>query len=421
MAHTGSWGLPDFGVTEWLGGLFGSSRNQQGGSDLWSSQNYSAFGGNPLQKNQPPSANYTPGGSVLGSNTGGGGSAGGGGSNNTGGGGGGGGFDQEALGEMYGQDWEKEQERMRQEQERVLNEAYAPAFEAYNQLSSYLEGQLPGTLESIGQEGEIQKSGLKTEEASRLAQYNTNRETEKATVAGEIGKADVAQKNAIAEARRQQSQLMQGLFSKYGTTTGTAGFAGEIAGAQTMKNIGGQRQVFQQFVSGAQNALKTTLQKIADAEDNLKNDVLQKTTEIDFNVSKLKQQARDTLNQALMSVNAQRGELEINKANKRMEILSQYQNNVNQIKQWAAEWQKQVELNNQELGNQLALLKAKSVEKYQSGIDSAQMKLKEFGNLAGQAGLSLNSATYNPATGNQSWAWRLPSEQKDEIDQNPYL
>lgn len=75
--HAGSWmGLPDFGITEKIGSLFGAPRTSQGGSNL--------IGGNDVQTlgtsnyvppqfgpQQPPPINYPPGG---GGGTGGGGS-----------------------------------------------------------------------------------------------------------------------------------------------------------------------------------------------------------------------------------------------------------------------------------------------------------------------------------------------------------
>lgn len=60
LPHTGSWGLPDFGITEKLSDLFGGSRTSQGGSNLLgtSKQAYNPSGGQVLGTSSE--LNYTP-------------------------------------------------------------------------------------------------------------------------------------------------------------------------------------------------------------------------------------------------------------------------------------------------------------------------------------------------------------------------
>lgn len=65
LPHQGSWGLPDFGLTEWLGSKLGSSRTSQGGSDIIPNKPAAAPPKQPPQtppkpQNIPPAA---PGGS----------------------------------------------------------------------------------------------------------------------------------------------------------------------------------------------------------------------------------------------------------------------------------------------------------------------------------------------------------------------
>jgi hypothetical protein len=64
----GSWGLPEFGVTEAIGNLFGAPRTAQGGSNL----NLSGMASSTPTYNGPissPGVNYSTGGSVLGGST----------------------------------------------------------------------------------------------------------------------------------------------------------------------------------------------------------------------------------------------------------------------------------------------------------------------------------------------------------------
>jgi hypothetical protein len=57
--HTGSWGLPDLGITEAIGGLLGVQSNQQGGSNLSGTSVYS-----PVPANQTSSSVKGAGGTV---------------------------------------------------------------------------------------------------------------------------------------------------------------------------------------------------------------------------------------------------------------------------------------------------------------------------------------------------------------------
>lgn len=71
MVQIGSWGTPEFGITEKLQSIFAPSRNlsSQGGSNLFGSQPAASTPTSPIQMSSP-GVNYSSGGNVLGAKTG---------------------------------------------------------------------------------------------------------------------------------------------------------------------------------------------------------------------------------------------------------------------------------------------------------------------------------------------------------------
>lgn len=103
----------------------------------------------------------------------------------------------------------------------------APALQALDQQISPLE-------QSYGQQ-----------EANSNQRYDLQQQQNTQSLNANLGEVDTAEakQNRIADdarnsARQQYSEVQQGIQSRYGGTTGTGAFATELAGRQTMQNMG---------------------------------------------------------------------------------------------------------------------------------------------------------------------------------------
>lgn len=179
---------------------------------------------------------------------------------------------------------------------------YDSANKALADYATQLQSDQP-TMEKDIQAGyQGQKNTVQAAKEQGLATYGMQKQ--RATTAGE---------SAVAEARRVGSELMQGIQSKFGSSTGTGGFSGELLGRQTATNISGQR---------AQT--EAQMGDITNAENALTQDVNNKMFEIDTNANKAINDARNQLRDQLAQINLKKGEMEADKAAKRIQAIQSY-------------------------------------------------------------------------------------------------
>ena len=190
------------------------------------------------------------------------------------------------------------------------NALFAPAFEAYSQYEKTLKGRQSGIIEGIESSGKEQVSGLEAEQAKRMGTFE-GQETEAKNVAGE-GMQDI---------RREQAEIQKGIQARFGGTTGTGGFASEILGSQTMRQMGKQRV-----------ALQNTLSEIDKSRENLKSDVMTQISKVNLQTQQLKASARNEFEMNMEKINLAKGELEIRKAEHRIDALNNYQNTLAELK-----------------------------------------------------------------------------------------
>lgn len=180
----------------------------------------------------------------------------------------------------------------------ALDEAAGAAQTGYQADLSDIEAQRSG---GIGRQqqfltGEEGKAGVQKEYQTTTGEQNVNE-----------------QRSALAE-------VLQGLQSRFGGTTGTGKFAGEIAGRGAMKNIGSIRQ-------GVTQAISTIDQKLGDVRETVRFAI----EDIENSTNALKVRAKANLEQNLSNIRGQKGELQGKKAELAYQAMQKYQDTVNDI------------------------------------------------------------------------------------------
>lgn len=145
----------------------------------------------------------------------------------------------------------------------------------------------------------------------------------------QLGQRQTAAENttqsAINDARRQFSELSQGLSSKYGQVTGVGSFAEAILGGQTQRNI-----------AGFQNQLYQSVQQIQDAKFQVQRVAEDTAREIQDATNARITQARKDLNDTINNIRSKVGEIQSTKAQWTVDAIKAYQKNVfdaNQLQQ----------------------------------------------------------------------------------------
>lgn len=211
-------------------------------------------------------------------------------------------------------------ERKRQEQ--LINESFAPALQALTQFQTELQGLLPGQIAAEEQRGAGLKQEALGEQQARLGEY-----------AGQRTQAVQDTESAVAEARRQAAELQQGNQARFGGSSGTGAFVGELLGREALKNISQNR-------IGLQN----TLAQIGQAETNLKNKVQSIVSNIDQTTRDAVTQLQSNLMERIADINMSKAGLEAQKTQSKIDLVNQFRND-----------RKAIEARNAQLKQQLFL------------------------------------------------------------------
>ena len=226
--------------------------------------------------------------------------------------------------------------------EDLYGDAFRQAFEAVNQMQGAIQSGYQAELSGAELGTQQRKAELQAEQASRLANFGQQRQ-----------EATAQTESVIEQARRQAAELMQGIQARYGGTTGTGRFTSEILGSQATRNI-------------AQNqaALQNAMSKIGLAENELKTKVTSLINQEDQNLQQAKIQLRANLDKSLADISQQRSMLETEKANKRYEILNDYQNRLDQVERYNLDHKRQLEAQYQQQQNEINMLKQQAQQSY---------------------------------------------------------
>lgn len=384
--HLGSWGTPELGLTELFQKITGiGGTTKEGGSDLSASMGTSTVN-NPQsdysqtftdmyatstpQMSTAPAMSYPQPTSTTTTKktpT----------TTNTGGGGGSSGPDlsnpvkRTEYAHSLGYDsWDQyinaNQQQVPQQPsfEDLYGDAFRQAFEAVNQMQGAIQSGYQAELSGAELGTQQRKAELQAEQAMRLADFARQR----AEAQGQVGmanqKAEAQTESVIEQARRQAAELMQGIQARYGGTTGTGRFTSEILGSQATRNIAQNQAALRQYKAQMDSELQNAMSKIGLAENELKTKVTSLINQEDQNLQQAKIQLRANLDKSLAEISQQRSMLETEKANKRYEILNDYQNRLDQVERYNLDHKRQLEAQYQQQQNEINMLKQQAQQSY---------------------------------------------------------
>jgi len=279
----------------------------------------------------------------------------------------------------------------RAEAERIINEAYGTASSALDQFEGTLQ---PGF--------ETTKSGLLRTQETQTGQARGKEQLDLASLAENERVEGVKTESAIAKARREAGEMFQGISARFGGSTGTGQFGSELVGRQSLENIGGARNAFQQ-VRG----------QIVEAGEKIKFGVQSFVDNLELQTQNLIEQAQQTLREQLAAVAGQRGQLAQAKAESRLGALQNYQAEIAGINQRNTQLKQDIFLKAQDATNKLAQLQSNQVQKYNLdfnptenvSISASGVPANELQNVSNLVG----ETTYSDAL-----------NRVDDDDNNPY-
>ncbi len=186
--------------------------------------------------------------------------------------------------------------------------------------------------------------------------------------------------SAVDEARRQFSELQQGLQARYGGTTGTGAFATELAGSQTLKNVGNIRTA----LTGALTEIDNSLQRVRGTTQIALQDIEDKAID-ERNL------AKQRLDQTLTQIRSAKGELMSRKAELASQAMQFYQQQVQAVNERNAAFKQNIYLKQLE-----------AEQKLQSARQSASKEsqaLKDLNLVLNQEDTSLPMSIKNTSAG----------------------
>lgn len=203
---------------------------------------------------------------------------------------------------------------------------------------------LDSSIAPLQQGYETTVSGLDQQAATRRSETQQNiGQQEQVLERGRTSQQQSAE-SAANEARRQFSEIGQGIQARYGGTTGTGAFATELAGRQSMKNIGNIR-----------TALSGAMREIDDKLGQVKEVGRIALADIEDRLTQEKAQAKSELDNQLADIRRQKGELQSRKAELAMQAMQIYQQTVSQVNARNAAFKQQLYVQQQQAENQLKL------------------------------------------------------------------
>lgn len=236
----------------------------------------------------------------------------------------------------------------------ILKQAKKEADKLYGSMYNQALGTLSGYASEL-------QTGQPTVEADINKAYQGMRQTAqtaKETALGTIGtqreSAQRASESAVAEARRVASEQMQGLQARYGTSTGTGGFTGELLGRETARGIATER-----------GNLAGQMGTLDQATRQVESDTTNKMYDIDTAATKAINDARNALRDQLYQINLKKGELEADKAAKRIAAIQNFATVQAQIQSQKEQAQMQIEANKNTALQNLDLWKQQMDYEYQ--------------------------------------------------------
>lgn len=209
--------------------------------------------------------------------------------------------------------------------------AQQPDFSQYapEQASIDYDALIAPALQALESSIAPLQQGFESYQGEQRAGGQTQIEKTRADITGQKGILETGRtrqqkigESAIDEARRQYSEIQQGLQSRYGGSTGTGRFASELSGRESLRNIANVREGLSQAMLEIDNKLQQVQEVGRIAEQDITNQTESRIGE-----------ARRALDNQIADIRKQQGLLQAQKAQMAAESIQQYQNSVNQYKQ----------------------------------------------------------------------------------------
>lgn len=304
--HQGALGLPDFGVSEFVGGLFGQGRNAQGGSDIFSTnkastqtpmQDTGSVLGTQTQATPPSTVN--PNGNGLGSliNSG---------SSPT--------ASKTAAPTTSGMP------AVPAPDTNAIGSSYAPLIDYLNQAEGQLRSDFPTYAQDINNQADTAKQSLTNG-------YNTTNQT----LQNQQAQGGKQKEDVISAARRLFQELQQGNLQRFGGSSSAGQAASELQGRE-----------FQRNSASAQNQYTDLVQQLGQKKLEVDNNYQVGLKQIEDQKAAAINQVNRDFQDKLSQINSQRAQTESAKAQARLGALQDYRNQVYSIQLQNYQFQQQL-------------------------------------------------------------------------------
>jgi len=217
------------------------------------------------------------------------------------------------------------------------------AIGSFSNLQNVLQGLHPAALAELDRTYASGRAGIEEGRQRRSGEIQRA-----GTTAGE------RTEQAINEARRTGAEMQQGIQSRFGSQTSAGGFVGELTGRETQRQIGAQRQQFEQ-----------TMRDLTAASQDLEREVSTKIFQLDTNLVNAKSSLERDLRTRLAEIETDKGMLRADKAKTKLGALQDYKRLVAEI-----------EGNNAQVKQSLYSTYLNQQEKVRSAVDDLEYTSK---------------------------------------------
>lgn len=281
-----------------------------------------------------------------------------------------------------------------------LNDAYNPLLNYLNQAESALRSDYPTY------KNEIESSYNTSKQALANGLQNTKR-----TIDSQIEQGSKQKLDAISEARRMYNELQMANQQRFGSASSAGQAASEIQGREFQRGTAKTQEQFQQLTQELGN-------KKLELEQNYQVSLQQLEDKKQASINEVNRQFQEKL----LQINQQRANTEAEKANRRLQALQDYKNQVYAV-----------QLQNYQLAQQLQMAKAQSdmeIENYAKQLQVANNYTSDIVGKSQQAmSTPVNMSQYGTAetmntlgsSGDVSQAVGSVSQNKDLMSVMPSL
>jgi len=219
----------------------------------------------------------------------------------------------------------------------------------------------------------------------------TKTETQ-ARAEGAVKEQQKLKESASDQARRQTAELMQGIQSRFGGSSGTGVALSEIMGAQGTRNLANIQTTAMKQVADIRQNLGFAMQEISDKLGQIQEMGRVALQDIDSKAEQQMASAKHQLAQDLSAIRAQKTELQ----SKKLELVQRSMENYQQAVQ-------QVNANNTAFKQQLFQQQAVAEQELKMAMQKAQNTAKSIPNMqfktVSLTGGGQQAYTFNPSTG----------------------